>query len=67
MTTFPDDDKNDGKRWTKMDIADLKNHVARGTTLLDTAKFLCRSGSIYDVAMKAKELGLKWQSSGKSV
>jgi hypothetical protein len=56
------DDMNDGKRWSAMDIADLKSHVSRGATLIDTARFLCRSGSIYHVAMKAKELSLKWQS-----
>jgi hypothetical protein len=62
MSERMSDDRNDGKPWSKMDIADLKNHVAGGATLLDTARFLCRSGSIYDVAMKAKELGLKWKS-----
>jgi bifunctional non-homologous end joining protein LigD len=54
-------DINDGKRWSAMDIADLKNHVAHGATLVETAWFLCRSGSLWDVAMKAKAIGLEWQ------
>jgi hypothetical protein len=53
---------NDGKPWTRMDIADLKSHVAYGATLIEAARFLCRSGSLFDVAMKAKALGLKWLS-----
>ena len=54
-------DLNDGKPWSEMDIADLKNAAAHGAMLVETARFLCRSGSLFDVAMKAKDLGLKWQ------
>lgn len=56
-------DLNDGRPWSEMDIADLKNAIADGATLAETARFLCRSGSLYDVAMKAKALGLKWHNS----
>jgi hypothetical protein len=36
------------------DIADLKSAVADGATLAETARFLCRSGSLFDVAMKSQ-------------
>jgi hypothetical protein len=49
-----DPDINDGEPWSEMDIADLKNEVARGATLVEAARFLCRTGSLFDVAMKAK-------------
>ena len=51
----------DGAPWTETDITDLRNHAARGRSLQETAEFLCRSGSLYDVAEKAKELGLRWR------
>jgi hypothetical protein len=54
-------DINDDKPWSEMDIADLKNHVARGAGPEETATFLCRSGAPLQVAQKAKELGLKWR------
>jgi hypothetical protein len=47
-----------------MDIADLRLSVGHGMTLEDTAAFLCRSGTPFEVARKAKELGLHWQSGG---
>jgi hypothetical protein len=56
-------DLNDGKDWSDMDIADLKNHVRRGATLEETATFLCR-GDHFEVARKSKELGLTWQRGG---
>ena len=46
-----------------MDIADLKIHVAHGATLKETSEFLCR-GDEFEVARKAKELGLTWQRGG---
>ena len=46
-----------------MDIWDLKNHVAQGASLEETSEFLCRSDT-FEVARKAKELGLTWQRGG---
>ena len=57
-------DINDVKEWSEMDIWDLKNHVAHGATLEETAEFLCR-GDTFEVARKAKELGLTWQRGGR--
>src|SRR5215470_14120131 len=54
-------DANDGKPWSEMDIADLQNHVRQGFTLSETAAFLCRAGTMDDVARKASELGLTFQ------
>lgn len=59
-----DPDINDGKEWSEMDIADLKNHVAHGASLEETSEFLCRSDT-FEVARKAKELGLTWQRQGR--
>ena len=58
-------DLNDNKPWTEPDIADLKNHIAHGASLSETASFLCRAGTEFDVAAKAEELGLKWQMGGR--
>jgi hypothetical protein len=55
-------DINDGAEWSEMDIADLKGAVAYGSSLQEAAEFLCRSGTPLDVAAKAKELGLRWQT-----
>jgi hypothetical protein len=51
----------DGEPWSEMDIEDLKGAVAYGRSLEETSEFLCRSGTPFDVAAKAKELGLTWQ------
>jgi hypothetical protein len=56
-------DINDAEEWSEMDIWDLKNHVAQGTSLAETSEFLCR-GDTFEVARKAKELGLTWQRGG---
>ena len=58
-------DLNDNKRWSKTDIADLKNHIAHGASLSEAASFLCRAGTEFGVAAKAEELGLKWQMGGR--
>jgi ribosomal protein L13E len=55
----------DDEPWSKMDDADLRNHVARGFTLEETAAFLCRAGTPLDVARRAKELGLTWHQRGR--
>ncbi|MGX9431842.1 MULTISPECIES: hypothetical protein [Bradyrhizobium] len=48
----------DGAEWTEMDIVDLKASLEHGSTIEEASEFLCRSGSIDDVARKAAELGL---------
>jgi hypothetical protein len=57
----PERDTNDGKEWSEADIADLKASLAHGTSIEETAGFLCRSGTIGDVIQKATELGLKFE------
>jgi hypothetical protein len=54
----------DNAPWSRMDIEDLKNHIAIGATIEETTQFLCRSGAPEQVVAKAKELGLKWQIGG---
>ena len=49
-------DANSGKRWSKMDIWDLKNEIGRGRTVGQTASFLCRDEE--EMRQKARELGL---------
>ena len=56
-------DINDTKEWSDMDIADLRNHAANGASLGETSAFLCRSDA-FEVARKAKELGVTWQRGG---
>ena len=49
-------DANSGKPWSKMDISDLRNEIAHGRTVTQTASFLCRDED--EVREKMKELGL---------
>ena len=49
-------DLNTGKPWSEMDLFDLLNSLSRGSSIEDTADFLCRSPR--EVAEKARELGL---------
>jgi hypothetical protein len=56
---------NDGKDWSEMDIWDLRNHVDHGASLKDTARLLCRTGTEFEVAAKATELGLRWKQGGR--
>ena len=49
-------DANSGKPWSKMDISDLRNEIAHGRTVAQTASFLCRDED--EVREKMKELGL---------
>jgi len=51
-------DLNDGKEWSQMDVFDLANSIAHGYSLIETAEFLCRSGTVDDVRRKAEEMGL---------
>ena len=47
-------DANSGKRWSKMDILDLKNEIGRGRTVAQIASFLCRDED--EVREKMREL-----------
>ena len=49
-------DANSGKSWSKMDVSDLRNEIAHGWTVAQTASFLCRDED--EVREKMKELGL---------
>jgi hypothetical protein len=49
----------DGSAWTEMDSDDLKSAIEHGSLIEEAAQFLCRAGSIDDVARKAEELRLK--------
>jgi hypothetical protein len=49
-------DANSGKPWSKMDISDLRNEIAHGRTVAQTASFLRRDED--EVREKMKELGL---------
>jgi hypothetical protein len=53
-----------GAPWSASDLEDLKGHVAHGASLEETAAFLCRAGTPFEVAAKARELRLKWQTGG---
>ena len=61
-------DANSGKPWSKMDISDLRNELAHGRTVSQTASFLCRDED--EVCEKMKELGLverpRKEKSGRS-
>jgi hypothetical protein len=57
-------DISDNQPWSETDVEDLKNHIAHGATLEETGAFLCRAGTLLEVAAKAKELGLRWQTGG---
>jgi hypothetical protein len=52
----------DNAPWSETDIEDLKNHVAHGATLEETASCQCRAGTYEDVARKARELGISLQT-----
>jgi hypothetical protein len=39
---------NDGKPWSEMDLFDLRNSLAYGTSIEEVAGFLCRSGTVED-------------------
>ena len=43
----------DGTDWTEMDIEDLKAEIEHGRSIDEAAEFLCRAGSIDDVARKS--------------
>jgi hypothetical protein len=47
----------DGAPWTEEDVEDLKAAIDHGRSVEEAAEFLCRSGSVADVAQKCRELG----------
>ena len=49
----------DGAEWTEMDLEDLKAAIEHGRGIEEAAEFLCRAGSVDEVARKCAELGLK--------
>jgi hypothetical protein len=49
-------DLNSNKRWSKVDVRDLKASVVWGDAIDETAQHLCRG--IEETKAKAKELGL---------
>jgi hypothetical protein len=54
-------DKNDGKEWSTLDECDLADVLKRGGSIEEAAAFLCRAGTVSEVARKAAELGLLTQ------
>jgi hypothetical protein len=50
-------DANSGAPWSKLDVSDLRNEIAHGRTVAQTASFLCRGED--EVREKMKELGLE--------
>jgi hypothetical protein len=54
---------NVGKQWSEMDVFDLKNHLAQGCSVEETAEFLMRTE--HEVREKMDELDLSgsaWNS-----
>jgi hypothetical protein len=49
-------DANSGKPWPETDISELPYEIARGRTMSETARFLCRDED--EVRQKAAQLGL---------
>jgi hypothetical protein len=46
---------NSGKEWSVTELFDLRNHLAQGVRVEETARFLCRD--VEEVRAKATELG----------
>jgi hypothetical protein len=56
----------DANGWSEADIDDLKAALlAYGSSLQATAQFICRSGTVDDVAAKAKETGAEVEEQSK--
>ena len=49
----------DDAEWTAMDIEDLRAAIEHGRSIEEAAEFLCRAGTVDEVARKAKGPGLK--------
>ncbi len=54
-------DANDGKNWSALDERDLADVLKDGGSIEEAATFLCRAGTVGEVARKAAELGLLTQ------
>ena len=39
-------DANSGAPWSKMDVSDLRNEIAHGRTVAQTASYLCRDEEV---------------------
>jgi hypothetical protein len=53
---YGEPDLNEGKSWSRMDLADLRNSLAHSRSVAEIAEFLCRSE--HEVHEKIAELGL---------
>jgi hypothetical protein len=51
-------DVNDNKLWSEMDLRELRHALAWGESIQEVAHLLGRSGTLNEVKLKAKELGL---------
>ena len=51
-------DINDHKPWSQMDLRELRHALAWGESIQEAAHSLGRSGTLSEVKLKAKELGL---------
>jgi hypothetical protein len=51
-------DVNDNKLWSQMDLRELRHALAWGESIQEVAHLLGRSGTLGEVKLKAKELGL---------
>lgn len=49
----------DGAEWSEMDLEDLRAAIEHGRSIEEAAAFLCRAGSVDDVARQCAALGLK--------
>ena len=57
-------DTNDGKEWSAMDMADLELLLKDGGSIEGAAYFLCRAGTLEEVREKAARLRLVAKSRG---
>jgi hypothetical protein len=54
MRYNPNQDIYDGAEWTPMDTDDLRVAIEHGRSIEEAAEFLCRAGTVDEVARKAK-------------
>jgi hypothetical protein len=58
-------DTNDGKKWSTLDKRDLADVLKGGGDIEEAATFLCRAGTVGEVAHTAAELGLLTDADAK--
>jgi hypothetical protein len=58
-------DTNDGKKWSTLDKRDLAEVLKGGGDIEEAATFLCRAGTVGEVAHTAAELGLLTDADAK--